>query len=66
MRGRGDGVVSESFIARVLRLEDEHPHTFKDSCGCPHHPQHVGVMGNDRADRLAGKALACFSEDLTC
>ena len=29
-------------------------------------PGHAGVKGNDRADRLAGKAVAGFSTDLKC
>ena len=30
--------------------------TFQNSCGCTYCPGHAGVKGNDRADRLAGKA----------
>ena len=30
--------------------------TFQNSCGCTYCPGHAGVKGNDRADRLSGKA----------
>ena len=40
--------------------------TLENSCGC-NCPGRAGVKGNDRANRLAGKAtsqMACFSEKI--
>ena len=43
--------------------------TFENTCGSKHCPGHAGVKGNDRADRLVGKAtsqVSHVSEDLKC